>query len=205
MNLSGIIAISGKPGLFKVVAQAKNSIIVESLVDGKRGPAYATDRISALEDISIYTYSEDKPLKEIYRAIYDKEGGKECPSHKDSLDKLTKYLLTILPDYDAERVYSSDIKKLFQWYNLLHKSGNLILEEVEEEVPKKKAASKEKEADEVEATPKASKASADGKKTPAAKKPVAAKPAPKGPVKAAGKTSGAAKAKSTVQRKSGSN
>lgn len=210
MNLSGIIAISGKPGLFKVVAQAKNSIIVESLLDGKRGPAYATDRISALEDISIYTYSEDKPLKEIYRAIYEKEGGKECPSHKDSLDKLTKYLLTVLPDYDAERVYSSDIKKLFQWYNLLHKSGNLVLDEVEEaeeSAPKKKAASKAKEEDASEEKPKTSKASTESKKVAtaaSAKKPVV-KAAPKGPAKSAGKTSGAAKAKTTVQRKSGSN
>jgi hypothetical protein len=73
MDLSGIISISGKPGLFKVVAQAKNNIIVESLVDGKRVPAYSTDKISALEDISIYTYEEDKPLAEVYQAIYEKE------------------------------------------------------------------------------------------------------------------------------------
>lgn len=207
MNLSGIIAISGKPGLFKVVAQAKNSIIVESLLDGKRAPAYSTDRISALVDISIYTYSEDKALKEIFRAIYDKENGGECLSHKDSLDKLTKYLLGILPDYDAERVYSSDIKKLFQWYNLLHKSNNLILAEVEEEAPKKKAAKKDAD-DTVEEKPKAKKkpaATEAEKKKPAAKKaPVAAAKA-KGPAKAGGKTAGAAKAKTTVQRKSGSN
>jgi len=173
MNLSGIIAISGKPGLFKVVAQAKNSIIVESLLDGKRCPAYAADRISALEDISIYTYSKDKPLKEIYRAIFEKEGGKECPSHKDKLDVLTNYLLSILPDYDAERVYSSDIKKLFQWYNLLHKSGNLILEEEQESVPKKKAGAKAKEEEDSEEKPNTTKASAEGKKSSetTAKKP----------------------------------
>lgn len=200
MNLSGIIAISGKPGLFKVVAQAKNSIIVESLLDGKRAPAYATDRISALEDISIYTYSEDKALKDIFRTIYDREKGGECLSHKDSLDKLTKYLLEVLPDYDAERVYSSDIKKLFQWYNLLHKSNNLILAEVEEEAPKKKATKKEAD-DSKEEKPKAAKKPAA---TAAKKTPVAAAKA-KGPVKAGGKTAGAAKAKTTVQRKSGSN
>lgn len=199
MNLSGIIAISGKPGLFKVIAQAKNSIIVESLVDNKRIPAYATDRISALEDISIYTYSEDKPLKEIYRSIFEKEKGGECPSHKDSLDKLTKYLLEVLPDYDAERVYSSDIKKLFQWYNLLHKSGNLILSEVEEEVPAKKEKATKAPKEEGE-KPKKKVAA-----TSAAKKKPAATAAPKGPVKSAGKTTGAAKAKTTVQRKSGSN
>ena len=80
MNLTGIIAISGRPGLFKVLTQGKNSIIVESLVDKKRFPAYATDRVSALEDISIYTYEEDAPLKDILTAIYKKEDGKECPS-----------------------------------------------------------------------------------------------------------------------------
>lgn len=200
MNLSGIIAISGKPGLFKVIAQAKNSIIVESLIDNKRIPAYSTDRISALEDISIYTYSEDKPLKEIYRSIFEKEKGGECPSHKDSLDKLVKYLLEVLPDYDAERVYSSDIKKLFQWYNLLHKSGNLILSEpaeAETAPAKKEKAAKSKEEDE---KPKKKVAA-----TAAAKKKPAAAAAPKGPVKSAGKTTGAAKAKTTVQRKSGSN
>ena len=135
MNLTGIISISGKPGLYKVVAQAKNSVIVESLEDNKRVPAYATDRISALEDISIYTYGEDKPLKEIYTDIFNKENGGATLSHKDDIKKLTAYLTEILPDYDQERVYSSDIKKLFQWYNLLHKSGNLKLEEeVAEEV-----------------------------------------------------------------------
>jgi hypothetical protein len=197
MNLTGIIAISGKPGLFKVITQAKNSVIVESLIDKKRIPAYATDRISALEDISIYTYSEDKPLKEILKAIYNKENGKACISHKESEAKLTAYLLEILPDYDAERVYVSDIKKLFQWYNLLESSGNLVLAEddSEEAVDNKEDSTEEK--------PKASKVSADTKKTAVKKSPVAA--APKASPKSAGKTSGGAKVKTTVQRKSGSN
>jgi hypothetical protein len=125
MNLSGIISISGKPGLFKVVAQGKNNIIVESLIDQKRSPAYSTDRISSLEDISIYTTDEDAPLKDILVAIYEKENGKSCPSHKDDLKVLTNYLKEILPNYDDERVYPSDIKKIFQWYNLLLSSGNL--------------------------------------------------------------------------------
>jgi hypothetical protein len=166
MNLTGIIAISGRPGLFKVIAQGKNSIIVESLVDNKRFPAYATDRISALDDISIYTYDEDAPLRDLLTAIYKKEGGKECPSHKEDLTKLQNYLLEILPNYDQERVYPSDIKKMFQWYNLLHKSGNLKLEEAEEEKAEKKAPKAKKEAAEKEAAP--------AKKAPAAKKPVAA-------------------------------
>lgn len=129
MNLTGIIAISGRPGLYKVIAQGKNNIIVESLIDNKRFPAYATDKISALDDISIYTYDEDAPLKDLLSAIYKKEEGKMCPSHKESLTVLQNYLLELLPNYDQERVYSSDVKKMFQWYNLLHKSGNLKMEE----------------------------------------------------------------------------
>ena len=132
MNLTGIIAISGKPGLFKVVAQGKNNLIVESLEDKKRVPAYSTDRISALEDISVYTYDEDVALTSVLETIYKKENGGEAPSHKEDKTTLENYLLEILPNYDQERVYFSDVKKIFQWYNLLHKSGNLIIEATEE-------------------------------------------------------------------------
>lgn len=148
MTISGIISISGKPGLFKVVAQGKNNIIVESLEDKKRFPAYASDRISALEDISIYTYGEEKALSEIFDAIYAKENGGTCISHKDDFAKVEAYLSEILPDYDQERVYPSDIKKIFMWYNLLHKAGELGKsaeeEKPEEEAPKAKKESKPK-------------------------------------------------------------
>jgi hypothetical protein len=155
MNLSGIIAISGRPGLYKVIAQGKNNVIVESLVDRKRFPAYSSDRISALEDISLYTYDEDKPLKEIFKSIYEKENGAEAISHKESDDKLIAYLKEVLPNYDQERVYVSDIKKVFQWFNLLHKAGELKLkeeapveenntEEVKEVTAKEPKAKKEK-------------------------------------------------------------
>jgi hypothetical protein len=133
MNLTGIIAISGKPGLFKVVAQGKNNLIVESLEDKKRVPAYSTDRISALEDISVYTYDEDVALTSVLEAIYKKQNGGEAPSHKEDKTTLENYLLEILPNYDQERVYFSDVKKIFQWYNLLHKSGDLTIEAVENE------------------------------------------------------------------------
>ncbi len=147
MDLSGIISISGKPGLYKVLTQGKNSIIVESLSDSKRFPAYASDRISALEDISIYTYDSDTPLVEIFEGIYKKEDGKEAPSHKADISELQSYLQEILPDYDEERVYSSDIKKIFQWYNMLLKSGNITLEEEkkEQEDTAKEAEPEEKE------------------------------------------------------------
>lgn len=167
MNLTGIIAISGKPGLFKVIAQGKNNIIVESLEDNKRVPAYASDRISALDDISIYTYDDDKPLKEIFIDIFEKENGKETLSHKEDQSKLKKYLLEILPNFDQERVYSSDIKKIFQWYNLLLKVGVLVVE-VEE---KKTAAAKPAKTEKAPVTKKASAedAPAKEKKAPAKK------------------------------------
>jgi hypothetical protein len=162
MTLTGIIAISGRPGLYKVLAQGKNNIIVQSLVDKKRFPAYASDRISALEDISIYTYSEDKALVDIFDAIYTKEEGKKCISHKESEKKLSEYLLEILPDYDQERVYPSDVKKLFQWFNLLHDAG-----ELKQEKEEKVEDAKEGDADTKEAKPKAA-----AKKAPAKTKTV---------------------------------
>lgn len=174
MNLTGIIAISGKPGLFKVIAQGKNNIIVESLEDKKRIPAYNSDRISALDDISIYTYDDDKPLREIYKTIFEKENGGVTISHKEDANKLQAYLLEILPSYDQERVYGSDIKKLFQWYNLLHKAGELKVEATEEapvaesseEAPKKAPAKKvaPKKSAEKSATPKAASKTSSAKK-----------------------------------------
>ncbi len=180
MKLSGIIAISGRPGLFKVIAQGKNNVIVESLVDRKRFPAYSSDRISALEDISIYTYAEEKPLKEIFQEIYTKENGGETISHKESETALVNYLLEILPNYDQERVYVSDIKKIFQWFNLLHKAGELKLDEVVKEeveavtVEKPKAAKKlaktEDETSEKKPAKKSTEAKAKTEKTKTTKK-----------------------------------
>jgi hypothetical protein len=138
MNLKGIISISGKAGLYKVVAQGKNNVIVESLEDKKRMPAYSSDRISALEDISIYTYDEDVLLKDILKKIYEKETGLNCISHKEDKAKLENYLNEILPNYDKERVYISDVKKIFQWYNLLHASDDLKVEKTETPLKDKK-------------------------------------------------------------------
>ncbi|HAE31025.1 MAG TPA: hypothetical protein DCF89_07920 [Flavobacteriales bacterium] len=126
MDLSGIISISGKPGLYKVVANNRSNLVVESLVDSKRFTALASHRISALEDISIYTEEDDVPLKEVYEAIFSKESGGPAPNHKEDMNLLRSYLGEVLPNYDEERVYGSDIKKLFQWYNVLQSSGALI-------------------------------------------------------------------------------
>ncbi len=188
MNLTGIIAISGRAGLYKVVAQGKNNLIVESLEDKKRFPAYASDRISALEDISIYAYEEDVALKVIFDSIYAKENGGTAPSHKDDKKVLESYLLEILPKYDQERVYISDIKKLFQWYNLLHKAGELnkaedvnevvtentesVEKEVKVETTEKKTTAKKapaKKASEKPSTPKVTAKSAGTKKVAAPK------------------------------------
>ena len=123
MELKEIISITGRPGLFKVVAQGKNNVIVESIVDKKRFPAYATDRISTLGDISIYTTDEDVKLTDVLASFHDHYEGKACPSHKEELTVLEGLLEKILPNYDKERVYTSDLRKIFQWYNILIKAG----------------------------------------------------------------------------------
>lgn len=181
MDLKGIIAISGRPGLYKVVTQGKNSLIVESLGDNKRFPAYATDRISALDDISIYTYDEDTPLRDVLESMYKKQDGKEGISHKESASVLRDYLLEILPDFDQERVYPSDIKKLFQWYNLLHKAGVLALEKAKDAVEDiVEEAKEELKKDEVkEEKPKAKKAPAKKAETTSVKPKAAAADKPK--------------------------
>jgi len=174
MNLTGIIAISGKPGLYRVVAQGKNNIIVQSLADNKKSPAYSTDRISALEDISIYTYDEDQPLKDVFKAIYKKENGQETISHKEDASKLFDFMISILPNFDQERVYPSDIKKIFQWYNMLHKIGVLTVEEKEETVETAEAAQTEKKPEKKPAAKTAAKKTTT-KPAASAAKPAAAK------------------------------
>lgn len=119
MTLEEIISVTGKPGLFKIISQTKNSIIVESLTDQKRFPINAMHNVSVLDNIAIYTYETEVPLKQVFKAIAEKEEGKECINHKESAKKLVAYFKEILPDYDEERVYTSNIKKVLQWYNML--------------------------------------------------------------------------------------
>lgn len=125
MNLAGIIAISGKPGLYKVVKQGKNNLFVQSLDSDKITPAYSSDKISALEDISVYTYEEDVPLAELFRLIAEKSNYEATLSHKEDKKKLESLFGEIVPNYDKERVYFSDIKKIIQWYNQLQHIGIL--------------------------------------------------------------------------------
>ena len=123
MEFNKIISINGKPGLYQVVSQSKNAIIVESLTDKKRLAINSTQNVSLLENIAIYTYEEDVPLLEIFKSMFEKTEGKEAISHKESGKKLAAFFAEILPNYDVERVYSSNIKKVIQWFNLLVVSG----------------------------------------------------------------------------------
>lgn len=133
MDLTKIISISGKPGLFKLVSQAKGSFIVEDLDKGKKTSISAHNNVSLLENVAIYGVSEEFPLKEVFTRIYTKENGGLAISHKESGANLRKYIEEVLPEYDESRVYDSDLKKLFQWYNILHAKGLVTPEpEVEE-------------------------------------------------------------------------
>lgn len=135
MELKDIVAINGKPGLYEIKAQSKGGIIVESLIDSKRIPITATHNISALNEIAIYTYEEEIPLRIVLKSIGEKENGKEALSHKENDKILTSYFREVLPNFDEERVYTSNIKKIVQWYNLLA-SKNFdfaAIKEVEEE------------------------------------------------------------------------
>ncbi len=135
MELKNIVAINGKPGLYEIKAQSKGGIIVESLIDAKRIPVTVTQNLSALNEIAIYTYEEEIPLRIIFKSIFEKENGKETLSHKESGKVLTSYFREVLPNFDEERVYTSNIKKIVQWYNLLA-SKNFdfaSIKEVEEE------------------------------------------------------------------------
>ncbi|RIJ50561.1 hypothetical protein D1614_01085 [Maribellus luteus] len=137
--LKGILSVSGHSGLFKLVAESKNNIIVESLDSGKRMPVYSTAKVSTLEDIAIYTNEGDVPLKDIFKTISDKEDGGAAISEKASGSELKKYFETILPDYDKDRVYVSDIKKVILWYNTLQEKELLDFTETEEEAESESA------------------------------------------------------------------
>lgn len=118
-----ILSISGRPGLFKLVSQGKNMLIVESLLNGKRMPAYAHDKVVSLGDISIYTLDGDVPLADVFETIKEKNEGKAVDVKAMDNDALRSYFSEILPDFDDERVYTNDIRKVFQWYNQLIAAG----------------------------------------------------------------------------------
>lgn len=132
MDLSKIVTIAGRPGLFQVKSQSVGKIIVESLIDGKCSPAFARERMSSLEEISIYSVDEDRPLKEVFRSIHEKMGDKvDFDVKKATNDQLKAKFLEIMPDYDQDAVYPSDMKKVFLWYQMLMDKG--LLDFTEEE------------------------------------------------------------------------
>ena len=152
MTLDKILAIAGKPGLFALKIQTRTGFVAESLIDGKKITVGLKSNVSLLSEISVYTYSEEKPLTEIMRAIAIKEDNGPAISHKEDNSKLIAYFLEVLPDYDQERVYPSDIKKIVNWYNMLQAKGLVskeepkienaeeVLEQVVKEVATEKAA-----------------------------------------------------------------
>lgn len=123
MNLEKILAISGKPGLYALKLQTRTGFVAESMIDGKKITVGLRSNVSLLSEISIYTIDKEKPLAEVMRAIAEKEDNGPAPSHKEDNATLAAYFKEILPDYDEERVYVSDIKKVLNWYNMLQARG----------------------------------------------------------------------------------
>jgi hypothetical protein len=135
MDLRTVLSVSGKPGLFKLIAHQKSGVVVESLLDGKRTAISANANVSSLGDIAIYTYEEEVPLRDVFKAMAEVTEGKEALSHKSSKDELEDFFGEVLPKFDQERVYASDIKKVVQWFNILVKNDllSILEEEVSEE------------------------------------------------------------------------
>ncbi len=145
MDLSKIVSISGKPGLYVVKSQAVGRLIVESVLDGKCTPAFARERMSSLEEISIFSVDEDRPLKEVFMMIHEKMGDKvDFDYKKASNDELREKFAFVMPDYDEDAVYPSDMKKVFAWYQMLNDKGLLDFT-VEEAQPEAEEAKEEKE------------------------------------------------------------
>jgi Domain of unknown function (DUF5606) len=131
MKLKDILAISGKSGLYKFISQGRNGIIVESFDDHSRSLAHASEKVSTLEDIAIFTETEELPLAKVFKKIFEKENGKPTISYKSSPEELKVFFEGILPDYDRNKVYVSDIKKVVNWYNILIDQN--LIDTVEEE------------------------------------------------------------------------
>ena len=123
MSLEKILSISGKPGLYELKTQTRSGFLAESLIDGRKISVSGRHNVSLLSEIAIYTLTEEVPLREVFSKISEKENGGPAINHKSSKDELEEYFFEVLPDYDEDRVYASDIKKVVQWYNLLQKNG----------------------------------------------------------------------------------
>lgn len=129
MSLEKILSIAGKPGLYELKTQTRGGFLAESLLDGKKISVGGRHNVSLLSEIAIYTLTEEVPLRKVFSKIAEKENGGPAISHKVSKDELEEYFFEVLPDYDEERVYVSDIKKVIQWYNLLQKNSKMDFSE----------------------------------------------------------------------------
>ena len=133
MDLSKIVSISGKPGLYVIKSQAVGRLIVESVIDGRCMPAFAHDRMSSLEEFSIFSNDDDRPLKEVFKMIHEKMGDKvDFDFKKANNDELREKFALVMPDYDEEAVYPSDMKKVFAWYQMLNDKNLLDFTEEEQ-------------------------------------------------------------------------
>ncbi|MGC1205835.1 MAG: DUF5606 domain-containing protein [Flavobacteriaceae bacterium] len=142
MSLDKILSIAGKPGLFKLVTQTRGGFVAESLIDNKRLSVSVQQNVSVLSEIAIYTLTEEVPLKQVFENIKKKENGAQASvKPKDSKDKLEEYFFDVLPGYDEDRVYASDIKKVVQWYNLLQQHN--LLDDLDSEKEDNKASDEE--------------------------------------------------------------
>ncbi len=190
MVLKDILAISGQSGLYKFIAQGKNAIIIEHLETKKRSSAFGSAKVSSLEEISVFTENEDMSLGKVFDLIYEKENGGAAIDYRSDPVKLKTYFGEIVPEYNRERVYKSDIRKIIQWYNILH-TQNLLVPDAPEEPEKEKAkesepvkkSKPEKKDTQVKETVKKKEPAAGKKKSPGEKK-APAKKKPTGPGKA---------------------
>lgn len=162
--LKTILSVAGKPGLYKLVSNGKNMIIVESLVDKRKLPIYARDKVVSLGDISIYTEADEVPLKEVFISIKNKENGSKASIATGAKpEELKKYLEEVLPTFDRERVYPTDIKKMISWYNIL------VAAEIDFEIEEKEEEAETEAAEKVEEVKSEAKKSDKGVKEPKAK------------------------------------
>lgn len=142
MGLEKILSVAGKPGLYKLITQTRTGFVAESLLDGKRITVSLRSSVSVLSEIAIYTLKEEVPLRDVFKKIQEKEnGGKTSIGHKEEKIKLEEYFFEVLPNYDEDRVYVSDIKKVIQWYNIL--VDNDITDFSSEEVENEEATEEE--------------------------------------------------------------
>ena len=154
MGLEKVMSISGKPGLYELTAQTRGDFVAKSITEGNKISVNVRHNVSLLSEIAVYTYTEEVPLGTVFQKMYEKQDGKPAIDHKASKKDLESYFAEVLPDYDVERVYQSDIKKIIQWYNLLVTNGFTDFSKEEKETDKSEEKAVEDQNDEAAVKPK---------------------------------------------------